>query len=388
MVIEGQRAASAEGCLRCHSLDGSAHLGPTWAGLFESRVRLQTGEDLVADGGYLTASMVDPQAMLHAGFPPMMPSYSGKLRAEDIAGLLELIRSLRDVPRPGDVDPGPAGEAAWAAPGASRPPNAGRARPPAGLPALPTPGIRSWLLTTDHKRIGVMFYGVLVMLFIWGVFAFLIRAELLTPERTFIEANAYNRMFTLHGDYDGVDVHDPRDTGRVRQFRLADHDWRRDLAFPRINLASFYVYLIGCAFTMAAMLWGGVDTGWTFYVPYSTYTPSAVVLVVTEIPRLAAMKWMILSGPWIGRSAACFRPPPSVINTTFGAIRFTRSVMDPSWMARRNCSVTRRCVSESTGFRGAVQRDQTGDPAVPVARQLYASSARTYEVRRWVAGPR
>ena len=116
MVNEGQRVASTEGCLRCHSVDGSAHLGPTWAGLYDSRVRLQTGQEVVADVGYLTESMMDPQAKLHAGYPPVMPSYFGKLRAEDTAALVEFIRSLRDVPRPGDVDPGPVGDAGWAAP--------------------------------------------------------------------------------------------------------------------------------------------------------------------------------------------------------------------------------------------------------------------------------
>ena len=80
--------ASTEGCLRCHSVDGSAHLGPTWAGLYESRVRLQTGEEVVADVGYLTESMMDPQAKLHAGYPSVMPSYFGKLRAEDTAALV------------------------------------------------------------------------------------------------------------------------------------------------------------------------------------------------------------------------------------------------------------------------------------------------------------
>ena len=97
----GVEAAAGHGCLRCHTLDGTPHIGPTWAGLFRSTVPLKGGGSVVADEEYLTESMMEPQVKIRAGFPPVMPSYHGLLGAADTAAIVELIKSLRDVsPRP------------------------------------------------------------------------------------------------------------------------------------------------------------------------------------------------------------------------------------------------------------------------------------------------
>jgi len=96
LAATGQRVAAERGCLRCHTVDGTPHIGPTFAGLWGSRVPLISGGSVVADGAYLTESMMDPLAKLHAGFPPVMPSYFGRLSAVETAALVELIRSLRD----------------------------------------------------------------------------------------------------------------------------------------------------------------------------------------------------------------------------------------------------------------------------------------------------
>ncbi len=145
-------------------------------------------------------------------------------------------------------------------------------------------GIRSWLLTTDHKRIGLMFYAIIVlMLALGGVFALLIRTELLTPERTMMSASAYNRFFTLHGVVMVFLFMIPSIPNVFGNFMLPIMLGARDLAFPRLNLASFYVYCVGAGLTLAATIWGGVDTGWTFYVPYSTATESSVFLVAVGI---------------------------------------------------------------------------------------------------------
>ncbi len=145
-------------------------------------------------------------------------------------------------------------------------------------------GIRSWLLTTDHKRIALMFYVVIVFsLILGGVFALLLRTELLTPERTVMDAVTYNRMFTLHGVTMVWLFMIPAIPNTFGNFVLPIMLGAKDLAFPRLNLASFYVYLLGCVVTLGAMVWGGADTGWTFYVPYSTTSQSAVVPVVLGI---------------------------------------------------------------------------------------------------------
>jgi cytochrome c oxidase subunit 2 len=97
LVVEGERAAAAQGCLRCHSVDGTPHIGPTWAGLYDSVVPLASGETVIADAGYITESMMDPMVKLHRGFAPVMPSYLGKIRPGETAAIIAFIRSLRDV---------------------------------------------------------------------------------------------------------------------------------------------------------------------------------------------------------------------------------------------------------------------------------------------------
>jgi cytochrome c oxidase subunit 2 len=97
LVVVGERAAATQGCLRCHSVDGTPHIGPTWAGLYESRIPLASGETVIADPAYLTESIMDPMVKLHRGFPPLMPSYLGKIRPGELAAILAFIQSLRDV---------------------------------------------------------------------------------------------------------------------------------------------------------------------------------------------------------------------------------------------------------------------------------------------------
>jgi cytochrome c oxidase subunit I len=145
-------------------------------------------------------------------------------------------------------------------------------------------GVRSWLLTTDHKRIGVMFYGVIIlMLALGGVFALVLRTELLTPEHTIIDADTYNRMFTLHGVTMVWLFMIPSIPNAFGNFVLPLMLGAKDLAFPRLNLASFYVYLVGTVVTLSAVIAGGADTGWTFYVPYSTVSPTKVLPIALGI---------------------------------------------------------------------------------------------------------
>ncbi len=109
LVNEGQRAAAEHGCLRCHTTDGSAHIGPTWAGLYGSIVPLAGEAQTVADEAYITQSMMDPTAKIHRGYVAVMPSFLGRIRPAETAAIVEFIKSLRSVPRqgPGGEDPGP-----------------------------------------------------------------------------------------------------------------------------------------------------------------------------------------------------------------------------------------------------------------------------------------
>lgn len=99
LAAVGERVAAEAGCLRCHTVDGTPHIGPTFAGLFGARIPLEDGKTIVADETYLTSSMMDPAAQLHRGFTAVMPSYQGLLSAPQVGALVEYIRSLQYVPR-------------------------------------------------------------------------------------------------------------------------------------------------------------------------------------------------------------------------------------------------------------------------------------------------
>jgi cytochrome c oxidase subunit 1 len=142
-------------------------------------------------------------------------------------------------------------------------------------------GVRSWLLTTDHKRIALLYLAsITVMFFVGGLFAVLIRVELATPKGDLVSADTYNKMFTLHGVIMLFFFLIPGIPAVLGNFLVPMMVGAKDLAFPRLNLASWYVYVLGGAFAVYAMLAGGVDTGWTFYVPLST-TPNTHTHVIT-----------------------------------------------------------------------------------------------------------
>jgi cytochrome c oxidase subunit 1 len=145
-------------------------------------------------------------------------------------------------------------------------------------------GVMSWLNTRDHKRIALMFYvAVLVFLMVGGVFALALRTELLTPGRTVMDAMTYNRLFTLHGVTMVWLFLIPGIPAVFGNFVLPMQLGARDLAFPKLNLASFYIFLVGAAVALAGMIAGGADTGWTFYTPYADNTPTRVVPVLIGV---------------------------------------------------------------------------------------------------------
>ena len=144
--------------------------------------------------------------------------------------------------------------------------------------------VMSWLNTRDHKRIAIMFLvAVLFFLFLGGMFAMVLRVELLTPGPTIISATAYNRLFTLHGVIMVFLFMIPAIPAVFGNFMLPLMLGARDVAFPRLNLLSFYIYVAGALLAVFGMLHGGADTGWTFYTPYSTTTMTAIVPVLLGV---------------------------------------------------------------------------------------------------------
>jgi len=146
-------------------------------------------------------------------------------------------------------------------------------------------GLKSWLLTVDHKRIGVMYLGgVLTMFLIAGILALFVRLSLLNPKHmvfghVLMTAETYNRFFTLHGAMMVFLFIIPSVPASLGNFVLPLMLGAKDVAFPRLNLASYYIYVTGALMAIGAIVLGGVDTGWTFYTPYSTTTGGAVGLM-------------------------------------------------------------------------------------------------------------
>lgn len=139
-------------------------------------------------------------------------------------------------------------------------------------------GLKSWLTTLDHKRIGVMYLiAIMTAFLLGGIFAILVRIELLTPAKDIVEHDTYNQLFTLHGAVMVFLFIIPSIPAAIGNFVLPLMIGAKDVAFPRLNLASWYVYLAGAVIGLYSMISGAVDTGWTFYTPYSTTTNTSVV---------------------------------------------------------------------------------------------------------------
>jgi len=146
-------------------------------------------------------------------------------------------------------------------------------------------GIRSWLLTTDHKRIALLYLLLITFFFfIGGFFALLIRLELLTPAGDLVQADTYNKLFTMHGQVMVFFFLIPAIPAVLGNFLIPIMIGAKDLAFPRINLFSWYLLVIGGLLMMYTILTGGADTGWTFYPPFSTaFAKSQVVTAALAI---------------------------------------------------------------------------------------------------------
>ena len=140
-------------------------------------------------------------------------------------------------------------------------------------------GIKSWLLTTDHKRIALLYLAsITLMFFVGGFMAVLMRLHLIDPAGALVHPDTFNKLFTMHGVTMIFFFLIPSIPAVLGNFLVPLMVGARDLAFPRINLLSWYIYIIGAVLTLYAMVSGGVDTGWTFYTPYSsTYANSQVM---------------------------------------------------------------------------------------------------------------
>ena len=140
-------------------------------------------------------------------------------------------------------------------------------------------GILSWLFSTDHKRIGMLYlYSVLTMFGVGVILGLLIRIELIAPGQTIVNAQTYNALFTVHGVVMIFLFIIPGIPGVFGNLFLPIHIGANDVAFPRLNLLSWWLYILGGLLALTSLFSGGgpPDTGWTFYVPFSTQTATNV----------------------------------------------------------------------------------------------------------------
>jgi cytochrome c oxidase subunit I len=140
-------------------------------------------------------------------------------------------------------------------------------------------GVKSWLLTRDHKRIALLYLATITFFFfIGGAFAVMIRLDLATPAGDLVSDDTYNKLFTMHGIVMVFFFLIPSIPATLGNFFVPLMIGAKDLAFPKLNLASWYIYVLGGLFTLYALVSGGVDTGWTFYVPFSTVASTTKVV--------------------------------------------------------------------------------------------------------------
>lgn len=173
---------------------------------------------------------------------------------------------------------------------------------------------KAWLLTTDHKRIGILYAVSITLLFAIGACAAgLIRLALLSPHAAIIPPETYNKLFTLHGIIMVWFFLIPSIPSTLGNFLLPLMIGAKDVAFPRLNLLSWYIYIVSALWTLTALILGGIDTGWTFYTPYSTFFANGYVvatvvgvllngfssiltglnfIVTVNTMRVTGMKWL------------------------------------------------------------------------------------------------
>ena len=245
-------------------------------GVFGKQVQLDDGRTVIADENYIRESILNPGAKVVAGFKPIMPTFQGQVSEESLMALVAYVKSLAQPQqkRSGEQR-SPLLPIRRTCSEVIRPRGCDMAT------AVQTVerenylnsnyGIKSWLLTTDHKRIAILYLiSITAMFWLGGFFAMMIRLELLTPAGDLVSSDTYNKLFTMHGIIMVFFFLIPSVPAVIGNFLIPLMIGAKDLAFPRVNLLSWYLYMAGAIMALVAMMTGGVDTGWTFYTPFST----------------------------------------------------------------------------------------------------------------------
>ena len=273
MAEEGERLFVQHHCAGCHKGSQTVH-APRLEGVFGRPVPIQEGQNVrfvTADEAYIRDSILRPKAQIVAGYEPLMPPLHGP----DQRARSPQNHHIHQVDRGGGGEP-------MSAPAVEFKED-----------YLQAYTLKSWLLTNDHKRIGLLYMAsITFFFFVGGAAATVMRLELLTPRGDVLHSpDAYNRLFTMHGVVMIFFFLIPSIPAVLGNFLIPLMIGARDLAFPWLNLLSWYIYMIGGSIALWILIFGGIDTGWTFYTPFSTMfsntmvVPAATAVFITGFPR-------------------------------------------------------------------------------------------------------
>ena len=250
LAQEGGALFRELGCSGCHGGGSKVRAPPLEGALRQAGAACPTAASSSPTTNISAISILLPRSQIAAGYEPLMPSFEGKVSEDQLLRLVAYIKSIGRTPTMNEDNYLNAGYS-----------------------------LRSWFFTTDHKRIAILYFASLIFFFfIGGAAATAIRIELATPQADLVSSDMYNRLFTMHGIIMVWFFLIPSIPNTLGNFIVPLMIGARDLAFPRLNLLSWYLFMLGGAVTLFAILAGGVDTGWTFYTPFSTlYSNSYVV---------------------------------------------------------------------------------------------------------------
>ena len=267
LAQDGERLFASLSCNACHNTRPDAR-GPSLASVYDSKLTLSSGQTITADDAYLRQAILNPSQHITQGYAPIMPTYQGQVSEEGVIALVEYIKNLDSDYRVqqtlNTTDLLPESEGRRRQPGkAPAAQKGGQTMSAATIVSLPDQstaripkmnfltkenGLLSWLLTGDHKRIATLYLiSITFFFFIGGALAGLIRLELLTPQTDLMAADTYNKVFTMHGVIMVFFFLVPSVPATIGNFLIPMMIGAKDLALPKINLLSWYLYIIaGC----------------------------------------------------------------------------------------------------------------------------------------------
>ena len=244
------------GCNACHSGNAAAR-GPNLAGVYGSKLQLADGSQVLVNEAYLRDAILNPSQHVTAGYAPIMPTYQGQVSEDGLIDLVEYIKNLQSNYRVQQtLTTSQSNQAARSrarngeAMSATSSNDRQSSRPETAM--LPKRnylnnehGLLSWLLTGDHKRIAILYLiSITFFFFIGGAFAGLIRLELLTPQPDLVASDTYNKLLSMHGIIMIFLFLVPSVPATLGNFLIPIMLGARDLAFPKINLLSWYLYIV------------------------------------------------------------------------------------------------------------------------------------------------